>query len=633
MIVKKIPARPAGRDATTERATHARNLVDYIRLPEKESAEKAYMINYMLTHKLGESEGERLFHIGARGFVSSTIEGQRAEMIAVAQHASRSPNPVDHWLLSWREDESPTPEQIDACVGIFLDHLGVGQQPCIYACHDDTHNRHVHIALNRYDPISRRMIEINDGFTLEAAHQAVALIVDRFGWQPERDARYQVVAGQPVLSASAMKRIEEAREPVVAKAAAYEARTGYRSAQRIAQEDALQRILVARSWAELHASLGQIGMTYDARGTNGVVIGIGEQKVSASRVDRSITRVRLERKLGPFEPRGAHVAVQLRGPDRNRLPDAIRAEEYRAWWDSWNTAQANKRAATRARKAAGSSPMMDALRVAALSRLQNSANTVTRPPPDLESCYRIWGEEELLRRWRNRASRSRGARLNLEDSQLANPPDEIDGFRGYRCMDGVRYARARDAPTAFLDRGTQVEIISSEDAALLGALRLAALKSGKVTVSGTAAARDRIFELASANGLADALIDPDFIARRRKIVPGLPPVAVLRADTDEATAPPCDAKPTNTLRAFLRGRPDKGSAASRDEQHDNHTETANIGRSQLALEHASSRAARSGMNFAERARTSGVGQQVVRSKGSADDIATYMISKGSNRER
>ncbi len=29
------------------------------------------------------------------------------------------------------------------------------------------------------------MVEINDGFTVKAAHQATALIVDRFGWQAE----------------------------------------------------------------------------------------------------------------------------------------------------------------------------------------------------------------------------------------------------------------------------------------------------------------------------------------------------------------------------------------------------------------------------------------------------------------
>ena len=60
MIVKKVPARPAGRNATIERAAHAQRLVDYLRSPEKESAEKAYMVGYMLEEKLGQTVSERL---------------------------------------------------------------------------------------------------------------------------------------------------------------------------------------------------------------------------------------------------------------------------------------------------------------------------------------------------------------------------------------------------------------------------------------------------------------------------------------------------------------------------------------------------------------------------------------------
>lgn len=150
MIVKKIPARPTGRNAAVERAAQARNLVDYLRLPEKDSAEKAYMVAYMLEAKLGDTVGERLFHVGGRGFVSESAVGQRAELIAVAQAARRSPNPVDHWLLSWRKGELPTPEQIDQVAALFTEHLGVADLPCIYACHGDTHNRHLHLALSRH---------------------------------------------------------------------------------------------------------------------------------------------------------------------------------------------------------------------------------------------------------------------------------------------------------------------------------------------------------------------------------------------------------------------------------------------------------------------------------------------------
>ncbi|WP_082441701.1 relaxase/mobilization nuclease domain-containing protein [Sphingomonas sp. Leaf230] len=517
MIVKKIPARPAGRNATIERATHARRLVDYLRLPDKESAERAHLVEYMLSQKLADPSTERLFHIGARGFVSKTIEGQRAEMIAVAQEARRSPNPVDHWLLSWREDELPTPDQVDAVVALFVEHLDVADQPCIYACHGDTRNRHVHLALNRYDCATRRMIEINDGFTLEAAHQAVALIVDRFGWQAEKDARYEVGNGRPVLTASALARIEDGRESIRPAAAAFENRTGYRSAQRIAQDDALPRIRAARSWAELHASLAGVGTTYDLTGTNGVTIGVGNERVKASIVDRAITRTRLEKRLGGFQPRDAAIPLVTRLVDDDRFTEALRAEEYRAACEQWRKLQDDKRKARAGRTTEIGKPVTATTIARAAAREQASAKAgkVKRPPPDLQSFYYAHGEGVLAERWPHRHRVSGFPSLHGGRRAGAVSTHVIEGYTGYPCADGMRYARGPQAPTAFLDRGPRIDVIADDDAALLGALRLAAWNfDGKVSVSGSAAFRERVYTLAKAHGLSGVLNDPDFVRRR-----------------------------------------------------------------------------------------------------------------------
>jgi hypothetical protein len=487
VIVKHIPARPAGRNATLERARHARNLVDYLRQPEKKSAEKDYQVAYMLSEKLGDTTGERLFHIGARNFVSTDIEGQRAEMIAVAQAASRSPNPIDHWLLSWREGELPPPAQIDETVAMFVEHLGVGDQPCIYACHGDTDNRHVHLALNRYDPLARRMIEINDGFTREAAHQAVALIADRFGWQAEADARYEVTDGKLAMAAGAVARQQDGRKSLSPKAAAFENRTGYRSAQRIVQEDAVPRIKAARSWHELHAALAEIGISYDIVGTNGVILTVDDERVKASGVDKAITRTRVEKRLGPFEPCAATIDMASRDSSGNRLAEAFRADEYRADCERWH-----KR------------------RQAGLKRL----------PPDLEGWYYAHGEGAFAARWRHRLTVTDLPNLSGVAGTSSDLPVEMDGYHGYQCSDGVRYALGPDEPTAFLDRGTKIDIVDQGDRAMLSALRLAAVKfDGKVAVNGDAQFRERTFEIAQRNGLGHMLTDPDLAARCQAMQP------------------------------------------------------------------------------------------------------------------
>jgi len=524
VIVKHIPARPAGRNATVERARHARNLVDYLRQPEKQSAEKDYQVAYMLSEKLGDTKGERLFHIGARNFVSTDIDGQRAEMIAIAQAASRSPNPIDHWLLSWRESELPTPAEIDETVAMFVEHLGVGGQPCIYACHGDTDNRHVHLALNRYDPLSRRMIEINDGFTREAAHQAVALIVDRFAWQAEADARYTVVDGKPVITAGAAARQEEGRKPIGAKAAAFENRTGYRSAQRIVQEEAVPRIKAARSWCDLHAVLAEVGVRYDLVGTNGVTLTVGDERVKASSVDRAITRTQVEKRLGAFEPRGATINVVLRDPNGDRLAEAFRADEYRAECERWRLHQQ----ARREQRAAVAGFDQDEIEQASPAVRESQARPM-RPPPDLESWYYPRGEGIFAARWRHRLQVTELPDLSGVAHGGADLPVEIDGYHGYPCSDGVRYARGPEKPTAFLDRGTKIGIVIQDDEAMLAALRLAALKfDGKVSVNGDEQFRERTFRIAQRNGLGHVLTDTDLAARWQAMLPK-PPSEVLLA--------------------------------------------------------------------------------------------------------
>jgi len=513
VIVKHIPARPAGRNATIERARHARNLVDYLRQPEKQSAEKDYQVTYMLREGLGDTKGERLFHIGARNFVSTDITGQRAEMIAIAQMASRSPNPIDHWLLSWREGELPTLAEIDETVAMFVEHLGVGNQPCIYACHGDTDNRHVHLALNRYDPLSERMIEINDGFTREAAHQAIALIVDRFGWQAEADARYDVVNSKLVMAADAAARQKAGCKPLCPKATSFENRTGYRSAQRIVQEDAVPRIKAARSWNDLHATLAEVGIRYDIVGTNGVTLTVGDERVKASGIDRAITRTQVEKRLGPFEPRGEEIHEVSRNPHSDRLADAFRADEYRAECERWRQQQQIRR--EQRSFPAGLAREEGEQAQPAAGEIQPP---LTRPPPNLESFYYVRREGVFAKRWRHRFDVEDLPHFSGVAQGKSGLPTEIDGYHGYPCSDGTRYARGPDEPTAFLDRGPNIAVVIQDDEAMLAALRLAALKfDGKVSVNCDKQFRGRTFEIAQRHGLGHVLADADLAAEWRAL--------------------------------------------------------------------------------------------------------------------
>jgi hypothetical protein len=73
-------------------------------------------------------------------------------MIDLAEVARRSPQLEQHWILSWREGEQPTRVQADEAVGMYLAEMGLGEHQAVYALHRDTHNCHVHVAINRVHP-------------------------------------------------------------------------------------------------------------------------------------------------------------------------------------------------------------------------------------------------------------------------------------------------------------------------------------------------------------------------------------------------------------------------------------------------------------------------------------------------
>ena len=518
MITKRIKARRELRQITRERIAHARSLLEYLLDPEAASEEKAYMVDYMLRAGLGDTSGERLLHAGYRNLISDTDQARKIEMMALANAAKRSPNPVDHWLISWREGEHPTPDQVDETVGMFLGHLGLATHPAIYVLHGDTDNRHAHIAVNRYDIAAGKMIEINHGFNKEAAHQAVALIVDHFGWQPEAKQRYLVEKGELVLSERVKEQRVTGQKTISEGAAAFEWRTGCKSAQHIAQEEAVPIILSAVSWSELHARLADRGMTYERVGTNGIKIGVGDETVKASSVNAKITLTRLEKELGSFVPRDAAVKVLSRQPKQDRLPEADRAHEYLAWLKKYRLSQKRKKkreALKRQREKKASSPHELARKALLEGKEPTPDIEVRRPPPSYEAFLFSKDEGDLAARYCKRKARDPVASFTgVNSSRIEYLP--IGDFKP--CYHGreVRYARTSDSPAVFIDRGDRVDVIANEETeAIVAALRLAAMKfDGKVSVKGAAAFRERVFEAAQRRGLGVFLVDDDFVRRR-----------------------------------------------------------------------------------------------------------------------
>ncbi len=322
MIGKKVlNAKAAG-----SKAARIGTLLDYVRAPQRTGSD------------------EKCAYYGARGFVTDSPGGHRAEMVALAHDAVRSSDPVNHYILSWREGEVPLPTQIEQAVSLFLDELGLRDHQTVYGLHSDTDNLHLHIVINRVHPETLRVVKIHGGFDLEAVHRAVARIEHAQGWLPERRARYEVNDRGQVVRAP--RQDPEPRRPAQDKCDR-EAHTGYRSAEGIAIEQAAPIIASAKSWQELHVALAERGMRYERTGS-GAKVFVGETAVKASRVARDASLSKLERQLGPYRAASEgllHVKPVDARPLRPELPGWERYGEERAKYctdkrDAWQQLRA-----------------------------------------------------------------------------------------------------------------------------------------------------------------------------------------------------------------------------------------------------------------------------------------------------
>jgi hypothetical protein len=522
-----------------------------------------------------ETAKHKVVHFRGLNFITDDFDAQKAEMMALAREAVRSPMPVHHWFMSWREGEQPTAAQVDRAVEIFLQHLGVAEHQCIYGLHEDTHNLHVHLALNMVHPETGRVVSVNKGFTHEAGLQAAALIEHEQGWQPERRHRYRV------NEAGAVERVHGHvdRPRPSSQAEDMETRTGEKSAERIAMERAAPAMRRARSWLELHQKLADQGMRFGKKGSGGV-LWVGETPVKPSSAGRDCSWGALEKRLGPYEPAPAEIEQAARAK-KPREPEPISQMPRSASWKEYITERTAHYAAKRqayeemrmlngqdwggmigrhreARRATfagdwrGRGALLNEARSAmaaqqAVEKVEIKERRARARRLLQERYPRFLDYEEWLRRERGHdvAEHWRYRDRGPEASVQAGSGDQDGGavVRDLRDFEAslngwdVEYRRAaRVDPAgalAFVDRGRQVDIFEQHDrATVLAALQLAAEKwGGKLQIKGDDRYKQLCVELAVENRWD--LVNPELqkalaAERARQARPTVPPPARSR---------------------------------------------------------------------------------------------------------
>lgn len=509
MIVKKVK----NPKKTSSKAVRISRLASYIREPERENSQ------------------EKCVYAGARGFITDDPRSQAAEMVALAEEAVRSKDTINHYVLSWREGEQPSSEQVEEAVSIFMEELGVTEHQAIYGLHSDTDNLHLHLAINRVHPETLKVFKINNGFDIEAGHKAIARIEHAQGWQREQNGRYQVLEngelGREHIDTDKPRKPSQPKRDM-------ENRTGEKSAERIAIEDGAPIIKQAQTWEQLHRELAAKGMRYEKTGS-GATLFVGDVGVKASSADRGASLSRMQKRLGEYQPAQQRLEVAQREPEPLK-PNVPGWSDYiagrKAHYAEKNAAklaqdkrQEQERKTLQAQQKArrdelmggnwkGKGEVLNAMRsvIAAEQAAEKAAlkerqqrerkqhRETFRPWPDLEQWQRMQKSPELAEQWRHRASEPQ----RIEGDQDEPPtPRDIRAYQPEIHGRQVHYTRKQAAGggVSFVDKGRSIDIHDWRDRdTTLAALQLSAQKWGSFTVTGNDEYKAMCARLAAEHG-------------------------------------------------------------------------------------------------------------------------------------
>lgn len=281
------------------------------------------LINYVFARS-AHAENDKVSHFGSRNFLTETLDAQLEEMLAVIEGAPRSSCPVNHWVLSWKGGEKPTNEQFEEVVDIFITELGLQKHLVLYACHQNTEKQHLHLIINRIDPDTYQSIKVEKGFDIEIAHRAIAKIEHKQGWASEERARYFVdEAGKVIRTRTTCppgERVKKAGRAKSWRAEAVEVRQGGCSAESQAQAIVERVINHVAGWREWHRALADFGLRYDKSGS-GAVIRVGAVEVKASSAHRRASLTQLERRWGAYQS-GTEVGIDV-GDEGTTVPTPV----------------------------------------------------------------------------------------------------------------------------------------------------------------------------------------------------------------------------------------------------------------------------------------------------------------------
>ena len=256
------------------------------------------LVDY-LTNTQGRQE--RVGEITATNCHSDRPEAASLEMLNTQSLNTRAQSDKTyHLIVSFRPGEMPSSATVRAIEARVCQRLGFNEHQRVSVLHHDTNTVHLHLAINKIHPTR---------YTLHEPYKAYRVfgelcdrLEDEFHLEPDNH--------------HVRKTSGENRATDMERQAGTESLIGW------IQRESLDHLRSAKSWPELHQVLHQHGLMIQPRG-QGLVITDGQGTFArASSVARDLSKLSLERRLGPFETAGTR---QTTRPTRRYEPTPVRS--------------------------------------------------------------------------------------------------------------------------------------------------------------------------------------------------------------------------------------------------------------------------------------------------------------------
>lgn len=241
------------------------------------------------------------------------------EMRAVADANGRVKDPVYHVVLSWRAGENPTDEQMFSAGDHAMKAVGMDGHQYLFAVHRDTDNAHLHMMVNRvHHETGKAVYPDRDFYKLDYAMRELEIAQ---GWQPDKGPNVTVERNGNIFIERANNQVKQ-QEKQPTKARDMEVSTGGESLFSYARGEPRKAIVAAlkrddMNWQGLHDEMGRHGLEIRPKGQGFAVYSRaddGQTPIKASDMHESLSKARLEKRLGAFvEPIRA---VKIREPER-----------------------------------------------------------------------------------------------------------------------------------------------------------------------------------------------------------------------------------------------------------------------------------------------------------------------------